>query len=87
MKTLEKINKAIEASKKEINKNTSLEDRYEVFASHLSMQGLRFEGAGEKPVGGACFTVKSMKGKYRINYRCGYGKYNYAPCIDVLNED
>ena len=87
MKTIEKIEKAIKLAKTEIRKNTSIEDRKEVFSQRLAMQGLRFEEIGEKPVGGACFTIKSMKGKYRVNYRCGYGKYNYAPCFEILNED
>jgi len=87
MTTLTKIEKAIEKTKLEINKATSIDDRYEVFAAYLSMQNLRFERVGEKPAKGASFSIIKLKRKYRVNIRCGYGKHNYAPCVEVLNED
>lgn len=37
----------------------------------------------EKPAAGANGTVREMSGYYRINYRCGYGKHNYAPVVHI----
>lgn len=28
--------------------------------------------------------VVEMSDRYRVFIRCGYGKYNYAPCFEVL---
>jgi hypothetical protein len=38
---------------------------------------------GEVPSKGANGRCIDMKKAYRINYRCGYGPYNYAPCIEI----
>jgi len=86
MKTIEKIQIAISKSKLEISKASTLEERYESLANHLCMQNLRFDLVGEKPAKGANLSVITMKGKYRVNYRCGYGRNNYAPCVEILNE-
>lgn len=32
---------------------------------------------------GRAFGVTSLKNRYRISFRCGYGRYNYAPCVEV----
>lgn len=32
---------------------------------------------------GRAFGVTVLKDKYRISFRCGYGRYNYAPCVEV----
>ena len=44
---------------------------------------LKYEFIGEKSHSGANGRAKKSHGGYRINYRCGYGKHNYAPCILV----
>ena len=38
----------------------------------------------DKPAAGASFTVIELSDRFRINYRCGYSRYNYAPCIEVM---
>ena len=38
----------------------------------------------EKPCAGASFSLIELKDRFRINYRCGYSRHNYAPCIEVL---
>ena len=35
------------------------------------------------PAAGAVGTLIEMSGKFRVNYRCAYGKWNYAPCIEI----
>jgi len=40
--------------------------------------------SAEKPAKGAAFSVINLKDRFRINYRCGYSRHNYAPCVEVL---
>jgi len=37
----------------------------------------------EKPHTGRVGAIIEMKDCFRINYRCGYGKWNYAPVIEL----
>lgn len=87
MKTIDKIRIAIQKATKETKKTSTLDERYDILAGYLSMQGLRFEDVGEKPAKGANLSIVTMKGKFRVNYRCGYSRHNYAPCIEILKED
>lgn len=57
--------------------------RTELFKALCEKEGIKYNYAGEKPHGKAC-TVVEMSDRYRIFIRCGYGKYNYAPCFEVL---
>lgn len=45
--------------------------------------GWNFTELGEVPACGANGSVKEMAETYRIQYRCGYGKWNYAPCLEI----
>ena len=38
----------------------------------------------DKPAAGRAFAVIELSDRFRINYRCGYSRYNYAPCIEVM---
>ena len=57
--------------------------RTELFKALCEKEGIKYNYAGEKPHGKAC-TVVEMSDRYRVFIRCGYGKYNYAPCFEVL---
>ena len=37
-----------------------------------------------KPCKGANGSIIELSDRYRIQYRCGYGKHNYAPCIEIV---
>lgn len=87
MTTFDKIQIATQKANKETKRNSTVEQRYEILANHLRKQNLKFEDVGEKPAKGANLSIIKMKGKYRVNYRCGYSRNNYAPCIEILNED
>jgi hypothetical protein len=39
---------------------------------------------GEVPASGANGAITEMATKFRVQYRCGYGRNNYAPCIEIL---
>ena len=83
--TTEKIYEAVR--KVSFDKNDSLSYRYETLIESLIASGINISNiinAGEKPCVGRCLGVKQMKDRVRINYRCGYGRYNYAPCIEVI---
>ena len=67
-------------------KNESLENRFELLKNTLIENGINEKDiidAGEKKCVGRCLGLVFLKEKIRINYRCGYGRYNYAPCIEV----
>ena len=38
----------------------------------------------DKPAKGASFSIVELSDRFRVNYRCGYSRYNYAPCIEIL---
>ena len=81
----EKIYEAVQ--KVSFDKNDSLSYRCETLIESLVACGINESDiiyAGEKPCVGRCLGVKVMKDRVRINYRCGYGRYNYAPCIEII---
>lgn len=61
----------------------SEESRIEIFKTELAKFGLVCEEIGTVPNKGASFSVVEMKNSYRVNVRCGYGKHNYAPCVEI----
>lgn len=52
---------------------------------HLFPENVNFNFVGEKPMFGANGSIKEMKDRVRIQYKSGYGKYNYAPCLEITN--
>lgn len=56
--------------------------RCAAFEDYCRRYKIAFVYAGDKPHGRACEVV-DMRDKYRVFVRCGYGKYNYAPCYEV----
>jgi len=40
----------------------------------------------DKPSKGASYSVTELSDRFRINYRCGYSRNNYAPVIEVLKQ-
>lgn len=44
---------------------------------------IEYKFIGEKCHAGRNGAAKVARGGFRINYRCGYSKHNYAPCILV----
>ena len=81
------IEKAAKTAKRNTKRNDSLETRKDYLLSLLDIEinmSKIIICDDEKPCAGAAFTVKKLKDRYRINYRCGYGTYNYAPCIEIL---
>ena len=57
--------------------------RIDLFKALCEKEGIKYDYAGTKPHGKSC-TVVEMSDRYRVFIRCGYGKYNYAPCFEVL---
>ena len=81
------IEKAAKTAKRNTKRNDSLETRKGYFLSLLDIEIPRSKiiiCENEKPCAGASFTVKELKDRYRVNYLCGHGRYNYAPCIEIL---
>lgn len=72
-------------------RNTKLRDSLETRKDYL-VTLLDFEFARDKiiicnkdkPAAGRSFAVIELLDRFRINYRCGYSRYNYAPCIEIL---
>ena len=74
------------ASKVKIN--TKLRDseylRAERLLTELALAGISASCAKyAKPHTGASFRVKEFKKEYRINYKSGYGRHNYAPVLII----
>jgi hypothetical protein len=85
-KEVEIIAKAAMKAKAQVRNNTSMKDRAAILKKELIEAGIsenRIKDEGAVPSRGAAFSVKEMKRHYRINYRCGYGRWNYAPCLSV----
>ena len=80
MKKLEKI--AAELSKIGGSTKTIARRRAELFESLCDKAGIKYEFVGDRPNGHSCKVVE-MRGCYRMFIRCGYGKYNYAPCYEI----
>jgi hypothetical protein len=88
MKTSEKIYNATRIAYLSTRKNTSLEKRCELLLNSLLSEGINADNIilcqDDKPARGAAFSVIEMADRYRVNYRCGYSRHNYAPCIEIL---
>ncbi len=82
METLNKIYAAV-AKASSICQGKKNIDRVKIFKDALSEQGVQGVSVGDKPAKGMSFFVKEMKECYRVNVRCGYGRYNYAPCVEI----
>lgn len=85
MKTTEIIYKVV--SSVNFKKNEPLAKREEILFDALVNAGISEDKiwcVGEKPSTGRCLGLTFLKDRVRIGYRCGYGRYNYAPCIEVL---
>lgn len=62
----------------------SLSIRKNIIVQLLEERGYVVADLGEKSHSGQAWRVKKSKGnKFRINYRCGYGRHNYAPVLEV----
>jgi hypothetical protein len=85
METLaNKITKAAQIAKSlTFGQKLSEESRIEILKTELVKFGLTCEFIGNAPNKGASFSVVEMKTAYRVNVRCGYGKHNYAPCVEI----
>lgn len=89
MKTLtEKIYNAARMSALNTRINTSLEKRCELLNNALLEEKVDEKQIiicnEDKPAKGASFSVIELSDRFRINYRCGYSRNNYAPCIEIL---
>ena len=76
-KTVQQIN---------FKKNENLSSRFKVLKNKLIENGIDEKDiidAGERNCTGRCLGIVHLKNKIRVNYRCGYGRYNYAPCIEI----
>ena len=83
METMKKIEKiAAELSKIGGSTKTMTKRRAELFESLCDKAGIKYEFVGDCPNGHSCKVVL-MRGCYRVFIRCGYGKYNYAPCYEI----
>ena len=84
MTLFDKIKAAQIAAHLLIKKNTSITERELILVKALMDAGVEnFEVVGEKPSAGANLSIIEMKDKFRVNYRCGYSRHNYAPCIEI----
>lgn len=81
--TLENMQQIARLAMSKVSKNTSMTDRFVILCEELKRNGFDAIDAGQKPCKGASFSVIELKNRFRINYRCGYGKCNYAPCVEV----
>ena len=82
--TLEKIT---QVAKRNTKINDSIEDRKGYILSLLDFEISRSKiivCEKEKPCAGAAFSITELSDRFRINYRCGYSRHNYAPCVEVL---
>lgn len=83
--TIELVNKTRQSLS--FKKNQSLESRFDDLKIALIKNGIeesKIIDAGDKPAAGAVLSCIYLKDRVRINYRCGYSRYNYAPCIEVI---
>lgn len=60
------------------------EDAVKEILNKFEYSHFRSDFVGEVPAKGANGSFTEMKNRVRIQYRCGYGKWNYAPCIEVV---
>ena len=85
MKT--KIQNIAQIAKKHTNVNDSLQERR---VRLIALLNTEFDSNKiiicdkDKPAAGRAFAVIELSDRFRINYRCGYSRRNYAPCIEIL---
>ena len=75
------------ASKTGIIKQDSLQIREQKLRKALISHKInesKIIDAGEVPAKGANLSVIFMADRVRINYRCGYSRHNYAPCLEIM---
>lgn len=85
MKTL--LEKTAATAKRNTKINDSLEERKNYLLTLLDIDIPRSKIVicdKDKPAQGASFSVIELSDRFRINYRCGYSRNNYAPCVEVL---
>ena len=87
MNTRSVVRAAATVAKSNTKNRDSLETRRELLVSLLTIvipENQIIICDREKPAKGAAFSVIELSDRYRINYRCGYSRNNYAPCVEVL---
>lgn len=83
----EKLERIATIAKRNTRKNDSMGKRKNYLLTLLDIEIPRSKiiiCQAEKPSDGSSFSVKELSDRFRINYRCGNSRYNYAPCIEVL---
>ena len=84
MTKLEQIQKAAQTAKsKTLGQKLPIHARLDAFELELSKFNIVCSSVETKPSKGASFSIIEMKDVYRVQIRCGYGKYNYAPCVEI----
>lgn len=82
--TLELIQQATVIAKSKISLRTSIAERESILLNALKALGIEnIQSVGEVPAKGANLSIIELKDKYRVNFRCGYSRNNYAPCIEI----
>lgn len=65
------------------NTRTIVDRRAGLFKNLCEKAGIKYISAGYKPGGKSC-TIAELSDRYRVFIRCGYGRYNYAPCFEIM---
>ena len=85
MKT--KIQNIAAIAKMNTKRSDSLETRKDYLVTLLDFEFSRTKIIicdKDLPAAGRSFAVIELSDRFRINYRCGYSRHNYAPCIEVM---
>jgi len=84
MTTQQELQKIANQVAGKVHNKTGLNQRRKLLTTAVTEAGFKVIGEDEKPHRGAAFFVKEMADKtFRINYRCGYSQWNYAPVLIV----
>lgn len=67
---------------KQITGKNQTELRMKKFEQLCEMNGIKYTFVGEKPDASAC-GINELSNCYRFFPRCGYSRYNYAPCYEI----
>lgn len=70
---------------RQITGKNQTELRKKKFEELCKANGIKYTFVGNKPDGHACAVIE-IKTCYRFFPRCGYGKWNYAPCYEVKKD-
>ena len=82
--TFELIQQATVIAKSKIYLRTSISERESILVDALKSLGIEnIQSVGEVPAKGANLSIISLKNTFRVNFRCGYGRNNYAPCVEI----